>query len=320
MLLSDKSELLAEPPLNPVSESPRVFRSPVLLESGDGLTVLIVRLFEFGWWDVADWFEQSVVVEPVHPFQGGYLDVCRSVPGSFVLDNFGLVQADYRFCQGVVVTVTTTANGSGDAGSRQAFAVTDSQVLTAAVRVMGQSGSFPGVERLFERVQHEVGAQVSGYSPADYAPCECVDDECCVNESASGADVRQVRHPQGVGLTSGEVTVHQVSWAISSVIGDGGDFLAAPGDALQASSSHEPLYSAARHELAFPVQFLPHLPGAVTLFAAIPHPLDFYAQVSVVVIPEWLPALVPLTGLDTVVDARGDRQLPADRLDPHTHR
>src|SRR5690625_4557146 len=319
MLLSDKSELLAEPPLNPVSESPRVFRSPVLLESGDGLTVLIVRLFEFGWWDVADWFEQSVVVEPVHPFQGGYLDVCRSVPGSFVLDNFGLVQADYRFCQGVVVTVTTTANGSGDAGSRQAFAVTDSQVLTAAVRVMGQTIGLPGVQRLIEGVQHEVGAQVSGYSPADYAPCERVDDESCVNEPASGADVRQVRHPQGVGLLSREVTVHQVHRAISSLVRNRGDLLAAPGHALQASSSHEPLHSAARHELAFPVQFLPHLPRAVTLFASIPHPLDFHAQVSVMVKPEWLAALVPLTGLKLVINARGDRQLPADRLDPHTH-
>src|SRR5690625_2945209 len=165
---------------------------------------------------------------------------------------------------------------------------------------MGQTIGLPGVERLFERVQHEVGAQVSGYSPADYAPCECVNDESCVNEPASGADVRQIRNPQGVRPLGTEVTVHQVSWAISSVIRDGGDFLAAPGHALQARSSHEPLHSAARHELAFPVQFLPHLPGAVTLFAAIPHPLDFYAQVSVVVIPEWLPALVPLTGLDTV--------------------
>src|SRR5690554_2091343 len=94
---------------------------------------------------------------------------------------------------------------------------------------MGQTIGLPGAERLFERVQHEVGAQVSGYSPADYASCECVDDECCVHEPASGADVRQVRHPQGVGLLSGEVTVHQVQWAISSVIGDGSDFLAAPG-------------------------------------------------------------------------------------------
>src|SRR5690625_1170718 len=153
--------------------------------------------------------------------------------------------------------------------------------------MMGQSGGLPGVQRLIEGVQHEVGAEISGYSPADYASCECVDDECCVNESASGADVRQVRHPQGVGLLSGEVTVHQVSWAISSVIGDGGDLLlAVPGDALQASSSHEPLYGAARHELAFPVQFLPHLPGAVTLFASIPHPLDFYAHVCFFVIPD----------------------------------
>src|SRR5690625_1576598 len=131
--------------------------------------------------------------------------------------------------------------------------------------MMGQSGGLPGVQRLIEGVQHEVGAEISGYSPADYAPCECVDDECCVNESASGADVRQVRHPQGVGLLSGEVTVHQVLRAICSVVRNRGDFLAAPGHALQASSSHEPLYGAARHELALPVQFLPHLPDAVTL-------------------------------------------------------
>src|SRR5690554_4900424 len=181
---------------------------------------------------------------------------------------------------------------------------------------MGQTIGLPGVERLFERVQHEVGAQVSGYSPADYAPCACVDDECCVNESASGAHVRQIRNPQGVRPLGTEVTVHQVSWAISSLVRNRGDFLAAPGDALQASSSHEPLYGAARHELAFPVQFLPHLPRAVTLFASIPHPLDLHAQVSVMVKPEWLAVLVPLTGFELVVNARGDRQLPADRLDP----
>src|SRR5690625_2881947 len=182
--------------------------------------------------------------------------------------------------------------------------------------MMGQSGGLPGVQRLIEGVQHEVGAQVSGYSPADYAPCERVDDESCVNESASGADVRQIRNPQGVRLLGTEVTVHQVQWAISSLVKNRGDLLAAPGHALQASSSHEPLYSAARHELAFPVQFLPHLPRAVTLFASIPHPLDFHAQVSVMVKPEWLAALVPLTGLKLVINARGDRQLPADRLDP----
>src|SRR5699024_3213750 len=137
-----------------------------------------------------------------------------------------------------------------------------------------------------------------------------------INEPASGADVRQIRNPQGVRLLSGEVTVHQILRTIRGLIRNGGDFLTAPGHALQASMSHEPLHRAAHHELTFPMQFLPHLPSSITTSAVLPHPLDLHTQVSAMVKPERFPALIPLSGLVLVVHARGDWQLPANRLDP----
>ena len=81
-----------------------------MLESGDCLTLLIVRLFEFCWWDATDRFEQPMMIEPVDPFQCGDLNVSCPVPGVFVLDDFGLVKADYCLSQSVVVAVTATAD------------------------------------------------------------------------------------------------------------------------------------------------------------------------------------------------------------------
>jgi len=47
------------------------------------------------------------VVEPVDPFQGGELEVVEASPGAFVADELGLVEADDRLGQGVVVAVAS---------------------------------------------------------------------------------------------------------------------------------------------------------------------------------------------------------------------
>ena len=66
--------------------------------------VMVVGLL-FCWWDVSDWFEKPAVVEPVHVLEGGVLDMVEVPPWSFVSDQFGLVQADHRLGQGIVVAV-----------------------------------------------------------------------------------------------------------------------------------------------------------------------------------------------------------------------
>ena len=63
----------------------------------------------FCWWDVSDGFEKPSVVEPVHVFEGGVLEVVEVLPGSAFVDEFCLVQADDGFGEGVIVRI---AHGS----------------------------------------------------------------------------------------------------------------------------------------------------------------------------------------------------------------
>ena len=63
------------------------------MSSSVGWTVVsMVVGFVFGWWDVSDRLQDSLVVEPVDPFQGDVFDVVESFPWSFAADEFGLVE------------------------------------------------------------------------------------------------------------------------------------------------------------------------------------------------------------------------------------
>ena len=59
----------------------------------------------FCWWYVSDWFEEPAVVEPVHIFEGGVLDVVEVAPWPFVSDEFCLVEADDGLGEGVIVRI-----------------------------------------------------------------------------------------------------------------------------------------------------------------------------------------------------------------------
>ena len=61
--------------------------------------------FELGRWDVTDGPQQPFVVEPIHPFERGELDLFQVAPGATLSDDFGLEQADDGFGQCVVVGV-----------------------------------------------------------------------------------------------------------------------------------------------------------------------------------------------------------------------
>ncbi len=59
----------------------------------------------FGGWDISDGFEELAVVEPVHVFEGGVLDLVEVAPWSTVSDQFCFVQPDHRLRQGVVIRI-----------------------------------------------------------------------------------------------------------------------------------------------------------------------------------------------------------------------
>ena len=70
----------------------------------------IVVRFCFGGWNVSDGFEQASVVEPVDPFEGGYLDRFEAAPRAASMDHLGLVEAVDGLGQRVVVGITDAAD------------------------------------------------------------------------------------------------------------------------------------------------------------------------------------------------------------------
>ena len=69
------------------------------------------------------------------------------------------------------------------------------------------------VERLLQRIKHEVGAHRRADAPAYDAPGEHVDDEGHVNPALPGRDIGEVRHPQLVRTLGPEVPVDPVQRA-----------------------------------------------------------------------------------------------------------
>ena len=69
--------------------------------------------------DVADGVEQALIIEPVHPFEGGVFDGLERSPRAAPVDRLGLVEAVDRFGQRVVVAVADAADRRIDPGFGQ---------------------------------------------------------------------------------------------------------------------------------------------------------------------------------------------------------
>jgi hypothetical protein len=95
--------------------------------------LLIVCLFEFRRRYIADRFEQTFVVKPVHPFKRCVFDLVDVFPGSSPPDVLGLVITHDAFGHGIVVGVADVADGGFDAGLDQSLAIAARQTLTASV-------------------------------------------------------------------------------------------------------------------------------------------------------------------------------------------
>ena len=78
---------------------------------------------------VPDGFQQSAVVEPVDPFEGGIFYGIEATPWTSSVNDFCLEQPIDRFGQCIVVTVADAANQRGDLLLCQPFGVFDRQIL-----------------------------------------------------------------------------------------------------------------------------------------------------------------------------------------------
>jgi hypothetical protein len=69
-----------------------------------------------GGWDVPDGLQQSVVVEPGHPFKRREFQGLPGLPGRPAMDQFGFLEPVYRLGQRVVIAVALSADRRLDTG------------------------------------------------------------------------------------------------------------------------------------------------------------------------------------------------------------
>ena len=111
---------------------------------------------------VSDGFEQPSRVESVHPLLSGEFNRLQSSPMATLSDHFSLVKSNDRFHQGIVVGIANGPDRRLDPGFSQAFAVSNREVLNAAVALVNQPVTVrPSlVQGLLQCVQDQVGRRV----------------------------------------------------------------------------------------------------------------------------------------------------------------
>ena len=282
------------------------------------------------------------MVEPVDPFQGGEFHGLQASPRAAAVDHLGLVEADDRFCQSIVVAVPDAADRRFETSLGEAFGVFDRDVLDAAIAVVDQAAAANRaafVERLLKGVEDEAGAGRGGNTPTDDAAGKGVDDESRIDEALPGRDVGEVGDPSSVSrrmsrLQSSarqqdarghvrawglKLAVHAVHRARCRLVAERGlDRLAADGT-LDAQRTHQPFDCTAGNLKAFPAELPPDLARSVDLEIRLKDPSDLDAQSGIA--SGSRRALLRVAALRhmRVVRRRGDLQQPAVRLDPERH-
>ena len=172
------------------------------------------------------------------------------------------------------------------------------------------------VDRLFQRVEDEGGAQRGGHPPADDAPRAHIDDEGDLDEPGPGRHVGEVRHPQLMRSRGRKLPIDEIGRS-RSVDRPRGRHPGAPADgAGQAPRAHQPAHRAARHVKALAPQLLPDLSWAVHLELLVPDSLDLRLQGVITLRPRGATCGIEPAHAMAVICRRGDPHHRADRLDP----
>lgn len=75
--------------------------------------------------EIAQRFQQPMMVEPPAPVERRALDIVEAAPWAAAMNGLGLEQTDHGFREGMVVGVAAAANRSLDAGFREPLGVAD---------------------------------------------------------------------------------------------------------------------------------------------------------------------------------------------------
>lgn len=129
------------------------------------------------------------------------------------MDQVRLVQSVDRPGQGVVIAVAPAANRRPYTCLSEPLSVSNGDLLRASVRMMNETVRAPRltvVQRLLQRIEHEVGSHGAADPPADNAPGKQVNHEGHVEPTLPGRNVSKVRHPQLVRPIGFELPIHTV--------------------------------------------------------------------------------------------------------------
>ena len=110
-----------------------------LAREGSWHLAVLPVLLVFGRRDVTERAVQPAVIEPGHPPGGGRLEAGEGLPRAAPVDQLGLVQADDRLGQGVVVGIPGGPGRGDRAGLGQPGGVADGQVLPAVIGIKPKS-------------------------------------------------------------------------------------------------------------------------------------------------------------------------------------
>ena len=102
------------------------------------------------------------------------------------MDHFSLVRPMDGFGEGMVVGVPHAAHCGFDPRSGQTLGMADRHVLRSPITVVNQAVGAerpPGIQRLLQRIQYEVGPGRAGRLPADERASEDIDHDGYVDEA-----------------------------------------------------------------------------------------------------------------------------------------
>ncbi|AAW74375.1 hypothetical protein XOO1121 [Xanthomonas oryzae pv. oryzae KACC 10331] len=179
-----------------------------------------------------------------------------------------------------------------------------------------RSDRLPRMQRLLERIEHQLGPHRRRRLPAHDPACEYVDDEGDADPALPRRHIGEVRDPQRVWPIRSELPVDVIERARRLRIAHRRAHRLAADDTAQALALHQTLHGAARNSELLPPHLPPELTHTIDLEVLVPHTPDFRHQRLVRLGPCRAQLRIGPSGRVRVVRRRGDRQHLADGLDP----
>ncbi len=173
-----------------------------------------------------------------------------------------------------------------------------------------------GIQRLFKRIEYEVGAHRPTHPPANDAPRKHVDDERHLQPALPRRNVGEIGNPKLIRPVGRKLAIDPVQRARCRDIWNRRANPFAANRALQSQPLHQSLDRAAGHTNLLPVHLPPDLVCAVDPHVGVPDTLDFRAQHVITLDSGAALRWIGKLGSMAPVTRRGNPQDLADRLDP----